>query len=694
MRYLTLIILSLLCLLTKRDGSFAANRSGGFAIRPSADQVKSPDGRLILTVGVDEGKPYYQVSRMKQAILNPSSLGFVLNDGLLGEHMRVVGKSRDTQNQTWQQPWGECREILNQYNELTIKFREAKGKKRLLNIVFRVFNDGFGFRYEFPEQDGLKDFQIMEELTEFNLPWDAKTWSQKTNGTSYYEALYTCEPVSQKDTISTPITMEVSDSLYLSIHEADLTDYASLNLTPRGTVPYGGTVLSSQRKNRPSVRLKAALTPWQNGVKVYASAPFKSPWRYCIVASKPGELITSHIQLNLNEPCKIDTSWLESGRYVGIWWGMHMTDYTWAQGPSHGATTENTRRYIDFAAKHGFKGVLVEGWNEGWDGDWTRIGDHFKFSKPYPDYDLEGLQKYALSKGVRLIAHNETGGSAANYENQLDEAFSLYQRLGINCVKTGYVNMMLDGKETQHSQYGIRHYRKVIETAAKYHLMVVNHEGAMPTGLRRTYPNLIATEDMRGQEYNAWSQDGGNPPYHEVILPFTRGLAGPMDFTPGIFNFSNKAVPSTHPQTTLAKQLSLYILLYTPWQMAADMIENYEYQPALSFIESCPTNWEETRVLDAKIGNYLVMARKDRESGNWFVGGATDQEARDITLSLDFLDAGAKYRAVIYKDGDGADYRANPYPMTILQQDVDASGKLSIHLAPSGGFAIRLEKDK
>lgn len=640
----------------------------------ATEQVKSPDGRLCLTAGVNHGQPYYQVSRAGEPIINISRLGFELNDGPFGEGMKIVGKSRDAKNDIWQQPWGETREILNQYNELTLRLRETKGHKRSLNIVFRVFDDGFGFRYEFPQQPNLTDFQIMDELTEFCLPWDAQTWSQPTNGTSYYEAVYTREPISRKDTISTPITMEVSDSLYLAIHEADLTDYASLNLTPRGT------------------RLVTALTPWQNGVKVYASAPFKSPWRYCIVASKPGDLITSHIELNLNEPCKIDTSWLETGRYVGIWWGMHMTDYTWSQGPKHGATTENTRRYIDFAAQHGFKGVLVEGWNEGWDGDWTRIGDHFKFSKPYPDYDLDGLQKYALSKGVRLIAHNETGGSATNYENQLEEAFSLYQRLGINCIKTGYVNMMLDGKETQHSQYGIRHYRKVIETAAKYHLMVVNHEGAMPTGLRRTYPNLVATEDMRGQEYNAWSQDGGNPPYHEVILPFTRGLAGPMDFTPGIFNFKNKAVPKTHPQTTLAKQLSLYILLYTPWQMAADMIENYEHQPALTFIESCPTNWEETRVLDAEIGRYLVTARKDRDSDCWFVGGATDQEARDLTLSLDFLDAGATYRAVIYKDGEGADYRTNPYPMTILQQDVTSATTFNIHLAPSGGFAIRIEK--
>ena len=639
-----------------------------------AEQVKSPDGRLVLTAGVKGGTPFYQVSRGSEPIILTSNLGFRLNDNLLGSNMRLIGKSRDAQDEIWEQPWGEAREIRNHYNELKLRLCESKGLKRCLNIVFRVFNDGFGFRYEFPQQPNLKDFQIMDELTEFNLPWDAQAWSQKTNGTNYYEAVYTREPISQKDTVSTPVTMEVNDSLYLTIHEANLTDYASINLTPRGT------------------RLLTALTPWQSGVKVYASAPFRTPWRYVVIASKPGNLITSHIELNLNEPCKIDTSWLDTGRYIGIWWGMHMTDYTWSQGPKHGATTENTKRYIDFAARHGFKGVLVEGWNEGWDGDWTRIGNHFNFSKAYPDYDLLGLQQYALSKGVRLIAHNETGGSSTNYERQLDAAFALYQRLGINSVKTGYVNPMLDGKELQHSQFGVRHYRKVVETAAKYHQMIVNHEGAMPTGLRRTYPNLVATECMRGQEYNAWSQDGGNPPYHEVILPFTRGLAGPMDFTPGIFNFNNKAVPTTHPQTTLAKQLSLYILLYTPWQMAADMIENYEYQPALSFIESCPTNWEETRVLDAKIGGYLVIARKDRESDRWFVGGATDEIARDLTLSFDFLDAGTRYRAIIYKDGEGADFRTNPYPMTILQQDVTSTTKLPIHLAPSGGFAIRIEK--
>lgn len=644
------------------------------AMAGNTAKVSSPDGRLTLTAGVRDGQAFYLLNRGAEPIINTSNLGFELNTGRLSGDFRLLRLIRGAKDETWEQPWGEVKEVRNHYNELKMCLQERHGLKRQLNVVFRVFDDGIGFRYEFPEQRNLKDFEVMDELTEFHLPWDADTWSQKTNGTVYYEALYTKEPVSRKDTIATPATLEVKDDLYLAIHEANLTDYASMNLTPRGT------------------RLLTALTPWQSGVKVYGKTPFVSPWRTVIVASRPGDLITSRLVLNLNEPCRIDTAWLETGRYVGIWWGMHMKDYTWEQGPKHGATTENTRRYIDFAAKHGFKGVLVEGWNVGWDGDWTRIGNHFNFSKPYPDYDLTGLQQYALSKGVRLIAHNETGGSATNYENQLDEAFSLYQRLGIKSVKTGYVNMMLDGKETQHSQYGIRHYRKVVETAAKYHLMVVNHEGAMPTGLRRTYPNLVATEDMRGQEYNAWSTDGGNPPYHEVVLPFTRGLAGPMDFTPGIFNFSNKAVPGTRPQTTLAKQLSLYVLLYTPWQMAADMIENYEHQPALTFIESCPTDWAETRVLDAKIGRYLVMARKDRHSEDWFVGGATDKDARELTVAFDFLDRDAKYRAVVYQDGETADYRTNPYPMTILQQEVTAQSLLTVRLAPGGGFAIRVEK--
>lgn len=647
-----------------------------------ADVVKSPDGSISLTATVKGGKPSYSVKRGNETIICNSALGFALGGSTMCDGFKVVKKTRDCHNETWEQPWGEERYVENKYNELKLFLQESKGQKRLMNIVFRVFNDGIGFRYEFPKQSNLKDFKIMDELTEFSLPTDAEAWSQKTNGTEYYEAVYTKEPVSKKDTVSTPMTFEVNDSLYMFIHEADLTDYASLNLTPRAGENGG-------------VKLVAALTPWQSGVKVFASAPSVTPWRTVVIGKKPGDLIISRLILNLNEPNKLgDVSWIKPGRYVGIWWGMHMKDYTWEQGPKHGATTMNTKRYIDFAAKHGFSGVLVEGWNYGWDGDWTKYGDKFDFCKPYPDYDFDGLQQYAMSKGVRLIAHNETGGAATNYEKQLEKAFKLYNSMGINCIKTGYVNAMLDDKELQHSQYGVRHYRKVLETAAKYKIMVVNHEPAMPSGLRRTYPNMMAGEGMRGQEYNAWSADGGNPPYHICILPFTRGLAGPMDFTPGIFNFNNKAVPGTHPQTTIAKQLAEYVVIYSPLQMAADMIENYENHPALTFIESCPTDWEKTIVPNAEIGKYVTIARKDRKSDNWFIGSVTDEKPRTLEIPLDFLDKGATYKMTVYEDGNGADYRTNPYPLSIRMEEVTSESVLKLSLAPSGGAAIRLLKQK
>ncbi|KAA6312970.1 alpha-glucosidase, partial [termite gut metagenome] len=398
--------------------------------------------------------------------------------------------------------------------------------------------------------------------------------------------------------------------------------------------------------------LKADLTPWSTGEKVFANAPFSTPWRTIIIADKPGDLLLSRLMLNLNESCQIeDTSWIQPGRYIGIWWGMHMEKYTWKQGPKHGATTANTKRYIDFASKYGFSGVLVEGWNYGWDNDWTVEGDKFSFTKSYPDYDIEVLAKYAAQKNVRLIGHNETGGATMNYESQMDSAYAYYQRLGINTVKTGYVSALLDKKERHSSQYGVRHYRKVIETAAKYRIMIDNHEPVMPTGLQRTYPNLMAQEGVRGQEYNAWSSDGGHPPDHTTIIPFTRGLAGPMDFTPGTFNYNNPVYPGTRVQTTIAKQLALNVILFTPLQMASDMIENYEGVPAFEFITSCPSSWAETKVPEAKIGEYLIIARKDRSSENWFVGSITNAGKRDISLPLSFLDKDAKYKAKIFRDG-------------------------------------------
>lgn len=646
----------------------------------TSETLTSPDGALTLEAGVKQGKPYYALKRHGNSIINPSRLGFTLQSDSLCSGFTLCGIDRDSLNEEWEQPWGEETTVRNHYHGLTLHLQEEQAPHRNLSIEFRLFNDGLGFRYIFPKQDALTDFVIMDEETRFTIPSDAKAWSMPTNGTKYYEALFTPAPISQKDTICTPVTIEVNDSLYLALHEANLTDYAGLNLA----------VEPSEKEK--GVSLRAALTPWSTGEKVFAKAPFTSPWRTIIVANCPGDLILSRLMLNLNEPCRIeDTSWIEPGRYVGIWWGMHREAYTWHQGPKHGATTANTRRYIDFAAKHGFSGVLVEGWNYGWDGDWTTEGDAFDFTKPYPDYDLKGLAEYARSKGVRLIGHNETGGAATNYEQQMDSAFALYHRLGINAVKTGYVNPMLDAKELQHSQYGIRHYRKVIETAAKYGIMIDNHEPAMPSGLQRTYPNLMTQEGMRGQEYNAWSPDGGNPPEHTCTLPFTRGLAGPMDFTPGIFNFSNPVYPNTHPQTTLAKQLALYVVLFSPLQMAADMIENYEGVPAFGFITSCPTTWSKTVVPHASIGEYVTIARRDRDSDNWYVGSITNREARNLTLPLNFLDENQRYRATIYADGAEADYRTNPYPVIIDTCEVTSTSDLQLHLAPSGGTAIRIE---
>ena len=480
--------------------------------------------------------------------------------------------------------------------------------------------------------------------------------------------------LSRKDTVCTPLTIEYEDNLYLAIHEAALEDYATLNLTPR-TGEKGG------------IRLLAALTPWRSGVKVYAEGELKTPWRTLIIASTPGELMTSRLMLNLNEPSKIkDTSWIEPGRYIGIWWSIHKKQNTWEMGPTHGATTQNVKRYIDFAARHGFSGVLAEGWNPGWG-----RGERITYLKAYPDFDIEEVCRYALSKDVRFIGHTETWGNAQLLEKEMDEAFAWYHQLGIRVVKTGYVGQYLDGKELAKSQYGIRHYRKVIETAAKHQIMIDNHEPAMPTGIQRTWPNLMTQEGVRGQEYNAWDVRGGNPPAHTTTLPFTRCLAGPTDFTPAIFNFS-EVVKGTHPHSTLAKQLGEFVVIYSPLQMAADAIENYEGQPALTFIESCPTTWSRTLVPHGEIGKYVTVARKERGGDNWFVGSITNEEARELTLALDFLDKGARYRAVIYEDGPDADYETNPYPMTIRQVEVDCNSSLRLRLARSGGAAIRIEK--
>jgi alpha-glucosidase len=645
-----------------------------FSVSLEAKDVKvsSPDGALTVIVGVDGGKAWYSVMRGGETVIGRSALGLVLKDGDFKDNFKMGKVTRGSLDETWSQPWGEDAQVRNHYNELQVTLQEKGGMKRQLGVTFRAFDDGVAFRYEFPRQPGLQDFVIMDEATQFALPTDAQVWSIPAL-TAYYEGIYTREPLSKKGKMSGPIAIEVNDSLYMAIMEANLTDYSTMNFAPSGTT------------------LTVDLVPWQNGDKVRVGDTRVSPWRAVIIGRRAADILLSRMALNLNEPCKIDdTDWVKPTKYVGIWWALQKQRWTWSQGERHGATTENTKRYIDFAARHGLGGVLVEGWNYGWDTDWTKHGDGFSFTRAYPDYDLEGLCHYAAERGVRIIAHNETGGAAQNYENQLEEAFTLYESLGINTVKTGYVNSHFYNGELQHSQWGIRHFRKVIETAARHHLMIVNHEGAMPSGIQRTWPNLIATESMRGQEYNAFDRGGGNPPYHECILPFTRGLGGPMDFTPGIFEYRNDAVPGTRPQNTLAHQLAEYVVIYSPGHMAADEIENYEHQPAFKFIEDVPTNWQRTLVPHAAMGQYVTYVRQERGRDNWYIGSVTDAQARDLDLALDFLDKDLQYTAIIYEDGPDADYRTNPYPMTIRRLDVDHSTVLHLHLAPGGGAAIQI----
>ena len=638
--------------------------------------VSSPDGAVTVTVGVKNNQPYYTMNYHSKIIVLPSHLGFQVDNGNIGSHVKMTGKQYASKDETWSQVWGEDELVRNHYNELTVSFQEQTGAKKKMDVQFRVFNDGIGFRYILPEKIKGEKYCVQEELTEIALAHDAKAWSIPSNHTEYFEGIYTCDLLSKKDTVCTPLTIAYEDSLFLAIHEAALKDYASVNLTPRPA--------------EKGVMLLTALTPWQSGVKVYVEGELKTPWRTITIGKTAGDLMTSRLMLNLNEPTQIkDTSWIEPGRYIGIWWSIHKKQNTWEMGPQHGATTENVKRYMDFAARHGFSGVLAEGWNPGWG-----QGEQVTYLKSYPDFDIDEVCRYAQQKGVRFIGHMESWGRASLIEQEMDEAFAWYQKLGIRVVKTGYVGHLMDGKELAKSQYGIRHYRKVIETASKYQIMIDNHEPAMPTGIQRTWPNLMTQEGVRGQEYNAWDRRGGNPPSHTVTLPFTRGLAGPTDFTPAIFNFS-EIVPGTHPHSTLAKQLGEFVVIYSPLQMAADAIENYEGQPALTFIESCPTTWSKTLVPNGEIGQYITVARRERgDGGRWFIGSITNETARQIELPLSFLDADTTYRAIIYEDAADADYETNPYAMTIRQTEVTRESILHLNLARSGGAAIRIEKVK
>ena len=539
----------------------------------SSGRVCSPDGTLCLEVAERGGRIGYSVTRRSAPLLDFSTLGFELLDApALREGLEITGTSRDSRDETWETVWGEQRTVRSHYNELRVSVRESDAPRRRFDVVFRLFDDGYGFRFEFPEQPHLGEFAITDELTEYRFPSDHNAWWMPARE-PYYESLARHTPISRMDTVNTPLTLECAGGGYLALHEADLTDYAKMSLYPDGTT------------------LRCHLTPWSTGVKVYARTPFRTPWRTMIVADTPGGLVTSRLMLNLNEPCRIeDTSWIRPAKYVGIWWSMHLFQETWAQGPRHGATTENAKRYIDFAAKHGIEGVLVEGWNVGWDGEWTKNTDRIRFTEPYPDFDIEAVAGYAAQKGVELIGHHETGADTKNYEAQLEEAFAFYKKYGVDYVKTGYVNVLMDGKELHDSQYGVRHYRRVIETAARCGMMIDNHEPVMPTGIERTWPNLMTQEGVRGQEYNAWSPDGGNPPEHTTVVPFLRGLAGPMDYTFGTFRFDNPVSPFARVQSTIARELAHYVVIYSPLQMASDLPENYRGHKAFDFIRDVPTD--------------------------------------------------------------------------------------------------------
>ena len=640
--------------------------------------VGSPDSKLRVNFFIEQGCAFYNVTKNNKIVIDKSMLGFKFrNIPALDCNFILESSKSDSLNQTWEQPWGEKRFITNHYNELKVYLKQKDSLQRTLVVTFRVFNDGIGFRYQFPKQKNLDSLIISDEETEFNMTAMHNAWWIPVHSeNSFYESLYRHTPLNKIDTANTPITIETKDGLCFTIHEANLTDYASMTLL-----------------RTDSLRFKCELVPWSNGDKVYGKAPFATPWRTLIIADNPGDLITSHLMLNLNDTCKLDDlSWIKPKKYIGIWWALHQGKYTWESGPKHGATTENTKMYIDFASEHNMKGVLVEGWNLSWGKD-KKDDTLISFLKAYPDFDMGEICRYAKTKGVTLIGHNETFGGVSNYENQIDSAFRMYEMLGIDAVKTGYVSKYLDGKEWHDSQFGVRHYRKVIETAAKYHIMIDNHEPVKPTGISRTFPNLMTQEGARGQEFDAWSRDGGNPPSHTTILPFTRMLAGPMDFTFGTFNFENINNPKTRVQTTLAKQLALYVVIYSPLQMASDLPENYSGNKAFQFIADVPCDWEDTKVLNAAIGKYVTIARKDRNSDDWYLGSITNEEARTLKVPLLFLDQGKKYTAEIYKDGDDANWKMNPTSVNIERFQVDVNTKLEMKMASGGGFAVRFTSD-
>jgi alpha-glucosidase len=643
--------------------------------KKTAYELTSPGGKNTINFALTNNAPTYAVKHGAAEIITPSAMGFILKNEDLSKNFDIADVKTSTHDDTWTQVWGEKKNIRNHYNELDIKLNSKDKNKRKLEIQFRAFDDGVAFRYVYPEQ-GIKDsIYITNEVTAFNLKEDGNAWWIPAYLDQQMEYLFTKSPVSKLDVVHTPLTIENKTNV-ISFHEADLKDFAAMTL-----------------RHTSGTSFKADLMPWSDGILVRAKGSFTTPWRTLQIGEKPGDLIESYLILNLNEPNKLkDVSFVHPLKYLGIWWGMHIGQYTFWESDKQGATTVRAKQYIDFTAKEGFHYLLIEGWNKGWTPDWYKNQVHvFSFTENADNFNLEEVVKYGRSKGVEIIGYHETGSNINNYLKEIDAAFALYKKVGIHNVKIGQVGSMMNLKEWHQGQYGVRYYRYVLEKAAQYGLAVNFHEPVKDTGERRTYPNMMAREGARGMEYNAWSE--GNPPSHETILPFTRFLSGPMDFTPGVIDVEvKKGYPGKRVHTTAAKQLALYVVLYSPIQMLADLPENYEGQPEFQFLKDVPTDWEDTKIINGQIGKFITTARKDRNSDDWFLGSITNEDARNLNVSLSFLDPAAKYEAQIYSDAPGTTETNNPGDVAVTKKQVTSKDKLTFMLPTSGGTAIRFKK--
>ncbi|WP_372761773.1 glycoside hydrolase family 97 protein [Pseudoalteromonas sp.] len=657
--------------------------------------IASPNGNITISLSDELSTPSYSINFKNKTVIDNSALGFAFKQQApFSEGFKITNTQQQSVNSQWQQPWGERTTVTDHHNEIAVTFSKADPHGGTYTVRVRAFNNGVGFRYEVPAQAGFENIAITKELTEFAIAGadNATAWWIPARGWNRYEYVYNTTPLQDAALVHTPFTFKNQDGVHLSIHEAALVDYAGMVLNQR----------------RPGV-FQADLTPWSDGIAVKKHGAFNTPWRTIQIAEKAVDLINSDIILNLNEPNKLgDVSWVKPGKYVGIWWGMHINTHTWGSGEKHGATTEHTKYYMDFAAEYGFDGVLVEGWNTGWDGDWFFNGDVFSFTQAYDDFDIDALAKYGKQHGVQLIGHHETSGNVTNYRNQMADAFALYEKSNVSQVKTGYVadggnikridQQGIARHEWHDSQFMVNEYLYNVTLAAKHKISINTHEPIKDTGLRRTYPNWITREGARGQEFNAWGTPP-NPPEHIAMLAFTRMLAGPMDFTPGIFDlsFNGLGAETNRPQTTLAKQLALYVVLYSPIQMAADLPKNYLAKPdAFQFIQDVPTDWQQSIALDGEVGDFIVFARKERKrdkyTGNdWYLGAVTDEHARTIEVKLDFLEPGKQFEAHIYQDGKHAEWKNKPYDLNIEKRLVTANDKLTLKLATSGGTAIRFK---